>query len=358
MKQGYLTISRKRSVVLFFLFVLTIAYLSSGRTTAATDEVQCQKTTSPVTLSAADPTEYEVVGWLCYRGTLKGKTIQVLVSGITYDHHYWDFPFKPQNYSYVQHATDAGYVTFNIDRIGVGQSDRPPADQVTVQSGAHVVHQIVQKLREGNVADTRFSNIILTGHSFGSSMSLYEASTYQDVDGLILSGMMHEVTTKGYSLLSNLYPGQSDPKFLDAYLPAGYFTTQPDTRGDMFYHQADGDVISLDEELKQTVTSGELNSLTDAHTEAISKKIKVPVLIAIGDKDIIFCEEEGKLSCADRQTVLKRESPYYSPDVPLEAFVLTGTGHNLNLHPDAEKWFSFAGDWGHKYVGNTTSTKE
>jgi hypothetical protein len=57
---------------------------------------------------------------------------------------YWDFPYQPSTYPYVRAATAAGYATFNFDRIGIGNSDHPPAADVTISSNALVVHEIVQ----------------------------------------------------------------------------------------------------------------------------------------------------------------------------------------------------------------------
>lgn len=60
---------------------------------------RCQEVTFPVTLSPEDATVYDVTGFLCARGTVHNKTIQVVLHGATYSHLYWDFPFEPEMYS-------------------------------------------------------------------------------------------------------------------------------------------------------------------------------------------------------------------------------------------------------------------
>jgi hypothetical protein len=95
-------------------------------------------------------------------------------------------PYQPDQYSYVQAALDDHQVVFNLDRIGVGQSDRPPADRVTVASEAYVTHQIVQALRHGQLDGTRFGRVVGVGHSMGSAIWMYEAAHDHDVDALVL----------------------------------------------------------------------------------------------------------------------------------------------------------------------------
>src|SRR5581483_583937 len=75
--------------------------------------LNCEESSLPVKLSADGQAIYSVTGWLCARGNFSGKTVQLLVSGVSYDHNYWDFPYQSDNYSYVQSATKAGYATFN-----------------------------------------------------------------------------------------------------------------------------------------------------------------------------------------------------------------------------------------------------
>jgi pimeloyl-ACP methyl ester carboxylesterase len=308
-----------------------------------------------VQLSPANTTTYNLSGQLCGKGSLEGKTVQVLVHGLTYDHTYWDFPVQSQKYSYVKQAVNAGYAVFNIDRLGVGLSDRPAdANAVTVQSGAYVIHQVVQGLRGGAIGGTTFPKVTLTGHSLGAAMSIYEAATYADVDGVIVSGQLHQTNPLIYTLLANFYPAQLDPKFASAGLPAGYFTTVPNTRDEMFYNpaRAGADVMSQDEALKQTVTLGELSTLNDASAPSLSQQIHVPVLVSVGQQDVLFCNELLGFSCFNSAAVMSREATAYSPDACLETHVLANAGHSTNLHLNAPDWFTTANNWSNRRVGS------
>jgi pimeloyl-ACP methyl ester carboxylesterase len=321
---------------------------------AANDDNQCQDETIPVTLTA-DPTIYHLYGQLCWQGTLAGKTVQLLTSGITYDHTYWDFPLQPQHYSYIRSAVDAGYATLNIDRLGVGQSDHPPADALTVPAEAGVNHQIIQFLRHGDIAGTSFAKIVAVGHSLGSGISVYEASTYADVDGVIVSGLLHALNPDSFSgFFAIIYPASEDPKFATAGLPPGYVTTRPGGRA-FFYNTAYADpaVIARDEQLKQTGTSGEVDTFGLGFDPTLSQQIHVPVLVVVGQQDVSYCNEAlPGFSCTDGGTVNAREGFAYPPQACLETYVLPSSGHDVNLHPDAHLWFEQATDWTARRIGN------
>ena len=250
--------------------------------------VTCQEVRLPVSLQEGQPANYEVVGKLCFNPNSK-KVVHLLLSGATYGHVYWDFPLFPEFYSYVQSLTSAGYATFNIDRIGIGTSSRPPADQVTIQAGAFVVHQLVQALRDGRIGS--FSKVILVGHSLGSGIALSEQAHYGDANGLILTGFLHAMGPEFAQVPTLVYPAQNDPRFASQNLPNGYFTTIPGVRSAFYFVPvADPNVIARDEQTKETITLGEINTfppLVLSPTDAQS--IHVPVLFVIGSNDNIFC---------------------------------------------------------------------
>src|SRR5262249_32958548 len=155
---------------------------SSPRAIAPTTRKQL---TYHVSLTPGAQTKYRVVGWLCARQPVSGRTIQVLLPGATVNHAYWDFPLRPQQYSYVRALTDAGYATLNLDMPGSGVSDYPPGLQVTNAANAYVLHQIIQTLHGGQGPYASFGKVILAGWSYGSAVAVLEAGQYADVDGVI-----------------------------------------------------------------------------------------------------------------------------------------------------------------------------
>jgi hypothetical protein len=69
--------------------------------------------------------KYEVAGWLSVPDRLTVDVLQVLVHGACYTHEYFDLPYQPESYSYVEWAHRNGWAVLNIDRLGNGVSSHP-----------------------------------------------------------------------------------------------------------------------------------------------------------------------------------------------------------------------------------------
>ncbi|MDZ8187110.1 MAG: alpha/beta hydrolase [Nostoc sp. ChiSLP02] len=310
--------------------------------------VDCSKTYLPVALAPGGTKQYHIYGELCRPP--KARTVHVLVSGITYDRNYWNFPYEKERYSYVKALTKDGYATFNIDRIGIGNSSHPRADLVTVQSNAFVLNQVNRALRDGKINNVKFNRIINVGHSFGSVVVIEQASQYGDVDGVIISAFLHKLTPELQALGNFLYPAQSDPNFKNDNLPINYLTTLPGTRGQLLYNQSNADrkVIKKDEALKQTLTTGEAQTFFPAVTSDISKNITVPVLLVIGQKDNFFCSD----TVCTQENVAAFEKQFYSPKTQLQVYIMQNAGHSVNLHLNASEWYKVAGKWSDRFIKN------
>ena len=317
------------------LFGLAVVLLPSGAW-AAEGGFRCEELSLDVNLSPSDSTVYSVFGVLCSRGSIHQKTIQITL--------------QPETYSYVRHATAEGYAVLNLDRIGIGQSDRPPAAEVTIGANAYVVHQIVQALRGGDLVIPSFGRIsaervVLVGHSLGSVISIQEAATYGDVDGVVLTGVSHTITPALNEVFAVLYPANLDPRFPG--VPDGYLTTLPGTR-DVFYFPPSRDplVLAIDEETKETVTTAELDTAVPALF--LSPGIHVPVLVIVGDHDRAFC---GEPTCSASGS-LAAEAGFFAPDACVETAAIAGAGHDLNLHFQAPVAYDVVLEWIDRRVGS------
>jgi pimeloyl-ACP methyl ester carboxylesterase len=106
--------------------------------------------------------------------TKKGKESTVLVAthGLGYDGRYWASTYKPEEYSFVGHALDAGYSVFYYDRVGTGKS-KGPSGFVTQESDQQaLLSKIVKDIRGGKWTNKiQAKKIVLVGHSFGSFTS-------------------------------------------------------------------------------------------------------------------------------------------------------------------------------------------
>lgn len=265
-------------------------------------------------------------------GDAGSRPLQVLVHGFSLTHTYWDLPYGDGRYCYVDAAVEDGYATFNIDRIGVGGSSRPPAAAVTFEANVLTLHDIVSAARNGSITGAPVDKVLLVGHSVGAAMSVAEAGRYRDVDGVIATSFMRTPGPGLAELIGSVRPAQLDPVFEGAGYPLGYVTTAPGTR-QQFYATENSDpaVVAADEQTKGTGTLGELATVVDGLSPlGDSQRVVAPVLLAVGDRDRYFCVPS--LICSSPEVVLTRERPFFSRTEDLSAYVLPGAGHNAALH--------------------------
>lgn len=338
-----------RSVALVLVFLVTLL----GMTGAARAQraAAAGATCRPVTVTVAVGT---IRGQLCVPGgTAPPATVQVLVPGATYSDIYWNFPYEPRKYSYVDAMLAAGYATLNVDPLGFGRSSHPLSALVTMGTEAYAMHEVIAGARDGAFG-VRFPRVILASHSMGTAVAWREAAVYHDINGLIATANSHHQSVPGTVLgVSDVYPAFLDPRFARAGLDPGYLTTRPGVRGGVFYNEADADprVIALDEKTKDTVTGTYLATYFAEDVDADTARISVPVLIADGQYDRLMCVGIGADDCASSSALLASEAPYYGRDACVRAFVLPGAGHDLNLSLNARSFFAVAARWANTWIG-------
>lgn len=328
------------------LAVLAAAVLAPGIAKAAPEHGTCQDITIPVALSAGQPADKHVAGTLCTPDTWAqgGHQLDVLVHGATYNRAYWDWPVNTAQYSYVESALQQGRATFAYDRLGAGQSSRPPAVFISNAVDAHALHQVIQAL-QGD-----YDAVTVVGHSLGSLVAVEEASTYQDVDKLVITGLLHAQGSDFVNVIGGSYPAALDPQFFGKILDPAYLTTVPNTRGQRFYNgTADPAVIAYDEAHKDVVPATQIADVFSLLSFLApppinnASQIHVPVLVAVGEDDTLVC---GLLvDCSSPADVHANEAAYYTSVPSLTTEVVPNTGHNLTLHPSAGTSFATINDW-------------
>jgi pimeloyl-ACP methyl ester carboxylesterase len=274
------------SVLLALLAVLAVASPAGAHPRPSPDlgSPGCQRRDVSVTLAGSRTApRYRVAGWLC-RPRHATRTVQLLVSGFTYDHAYWLGASTPT--SWTAAALAHGDAVYMIDPVGVGASDHPPAAQVTTSSQAETVHQITAALYDGTLG--RYPSVVGVGHSYGSIILAAEAAQHRDLTALVLTSKLPQYNQPGLTAFHNaLYPAASDPKFAHANLPDGYVTTPPGTRPDFFLDPdtALPQAAAWEESHKDVGTTGELATMTADAYAADSLHITVPVLLIDGSHD-------------------------------------------------------------------------
>lgn len=325
-----------------------------GETRWASSPGRCQSNNVSVSIAPGLPADQQVYVELCTATTNSSsydQSVELLVPGMTYDHNYWDFPGFGGKYSYVRHANASGHATLSYDRMGTGKSSHPPSFLVGANSNSWVAHQLVQKLRNGEIGTTgsapKFESVIATGHSYGSGFVWLEASKYKDVDAVILSGLTHYLRydTIIQKVLPSLIPAPLDPKFAGTTVDMSNLTTRPGTRyQDYFFPgKVDKAVVEQDERLKQTITAAEAAQIPPIY--GVNLDIRVPVLLAGGGKDSLFCGSEV-YDCTNATEMVNAEKPHLGPQVPsVDGYVEADSGHSMNLSVNAEEWFAKANEW-------------
>lgn len=316
----------------------------------------------PVALAPGLPAEQRAFVRLCIPAGPMPKIVQMMSASLIWDHGYWDVTDPSEGtdrYSWTAHAVRAGYATLAVDRIGLGKSSRPPATEVNFESNLYVNHQIARALREGRIEGPHgpvgFEQVVGVSHSFSTCFTEHLITRYpDDFEVAILSGWTHDPRFDNFELriMPNLIPAASDAKFSGQSYAEGYNTTRPGSRHTIFFSPADSDprLLEYDERVtKATLTVGELNTMIGSLELPID--MRIPILFAMGGSDPLFCKAplpKGPYGtdCSSVETMLAIEGPRLGARLPsLDGFLLPGSGHNLNVMPNAREWFAFAMTW-------------
>jgi pimeloyl-ACP methyl ester carboxylesterase len=365
--------TRTRTTRMLFLFVMiSVAFGWSSGSAWATDWsdgfplakhaflAQCRAYMVPVDVPSVGAAE--VYGELCVPRGSTPETVQLLVHGTSYNHNYWDWPYRPDKYSHVLVALKNGYATFNIDRLGTGLSSKPNSSLVTVDAVVESMHQIVSKLRNGEIGRQSFSKVVYFGSSLSTALGWLLGSSHpEDIDFFVMTGLIHFTTQHFFNwvLQFHLDPACQDPKFKNWDIDCGYITTHPGTKGLFYLYEPNIDPINilLDEALKDiaspvlTLGTAVYVGVDAIHGTTVpvepegapSRDIKVPTLVLFGEFDETGCGSDGFV-CTD-ENIYNFEAPFYSPEAQLEVHVIKNTGHALTIHFSAPETANLTHDW-------------
>jgi len=324
------------------------AALPASKAAAASINGSCQKVSLPVGYGPGLPNNLILSGTYCTPRTVSDpRAVDLLVPGGSYDSLYWDFPYQAPTYSYVEKTLAAGRATFNIDRLGTGQSSKPLSATVTEEADAYTIHQAIQWLRNSK----GYATVTMIGHSAGSIVAAHEAARYDDASKLVFTGFLHSPSINLILTLGGgLYPAALDSQFIGKIIDPGYLTTIPGKRATAFYSaSADPNVIAYDDAHKNIVSGTEAVPIVAEILEPaalnISQRITAPVLTIVGDQDILCGPVLIGVDCSSSASVQAYETPYYPRAANYQAIVVPNTGHNLPLHPSANQSFTSINQW-------------
>jgi pimeloyl-ACP methyl ester carboxylesterase len=322
---------------------------------ATAESTTCQDVNIPVVLAGQQQTVY---GNLCRPG-LPTSTVLLLVPGSTYTSAYWDLPASLGLISFRGGMNGLGYATLTIDRLGSGRSSKPLSALLTTVTQADVAHQIVGKLRTGELGPG-YPRVIIGGHSLGAAISIVEAANYHDVGGVLAAGIAHtfDPVDSATDLLASLYPAALDPRLSNRHYDLGYLTTRPDTRQRAFHRpaQPSAAVMAYEESTKDAFAATETADAVGVATiSPYTVLIDAPVFLALGGQDELFCAPPPLvgLDCTSAATVYRAESPFYAPAARLRTYLLPGAyGHAFNFAPNADLFYQAVARWADEMVGH------
>lgn len=338
-----------RAVVIVAIVVLLSPFAMMGEAgaTGTGKAGVCQLVRLSVSLGQGQVSDQTVAGTLCTPLFWHGnqKRVDVLVHGATYNSTYWDFPYENALYSYVNDTLLAGRATFAYDDLGTGQSSHPNSSELTFVADGYVLHQVI-----GWVHGQGYHAVDVVAHSKGSAVALYEAAQYQDISALVVTGLLHTITTFGTAASTgDFYPANQDPQFAGQGLDSGYLTTVPGTRGPLFYSLlADPGVVAYDEAHKDVFAYNQFAQsfpyVFAPPADNVSNSITVPVLSVVGQQDKLFCGAGG-VDCSSAASVKAEEAPYYQHAAAYDVQVVPLTGHDIALHPTSVLSFAGINTW-------------
>ncbi|MBP2329459.1 pimeloyl-ACP methyl ester carboxylesterase [Kibdelosporangium banguiense] len=345
------------ALALAALAVTVVATTPASAAPAKAAPAQCEEVRLPVSMTTGEPANQRLTGTLCVPSRKPVTTVQVLVPGGTYDQRYWSMAPAPGVPSYVESMTRAGIATLAIDRLGTGRSSQPPSAEFRPDTHTESVHQVLQKLRAGQIDDRRFKRVVLVGHSFGSAIATDIAVKYpRDIDGVVLTGIatkQNEAAMRAQE--RDMHRANQDPRFAHLGLDDGYITTKPGTRADWFYYRPTmlPATVALDETAAQpdVMTLGSAPSTSEtSQASDIYRHIKDPVLIAVGEQDRVVCGGTGS-DCSSSAALQAQEAPQFPPSARMRAVVIPAAGHSINQQLTAPVLFSAVQAWSARYVG-------
>ncbi|KAI0437518.1 Alpha/Beta hydrolase protein [Xylaria telfairii] len=275
---------------------------------------------------------YEMSARLCMPENSQGPhadTLQLLVHGASFNKNMWDAQYKPERYSWVQRMSHEGYPTLAIDLVGSGNSTFPDGlFEVQTQMYVETVHDLIQKLRKGEVGDRAWDKIVYVGFSIGGMMATSLTQQYpDDVDALVLHAITWDTSWIYPAFLSGLQaPAQQVDPEKWGHIPPTY-QTQSTREGRLvacFAGSYEKDIVEYDWQTRDFDTLGAAITFTFHLVEA--PEYDGPVFLGIGERDSTFC---GGPYC--------REQPYavykYFPKATVyDVKVYEETGHLILYH--------------------------
>ncbi len=333
--------------------VAAVVCLSAGAAPAAAEEPPAEFVNQPVSFvvqnvnktavpCSGDSKTHTVRGHLTGPASVLGSTESTsgtfYLHGLELGEWFWQLPVD--GFNHAEELAKRGHVSVTIDRLGYGASDHASGYKSCVGTHANIAHQIVQQLRAGSYGGDlhpKFARVALAGHSLGAAIAQVEAYTFRDVDAVALLSYADIALSLSAVLTSTSWGpicglgGKPSAKGAPGY---SFFTRDQADYRKNFLAQAPPDVLSYADGERRINPCGDLLSAVPAAVVSgiSANRIKVPVLLMMGNKDLVFDSSRIAL-----------QKPLYGG--PTTVRVLPGATHGLTVDRTAAEFRNALEEW-------------
>lgn len=292
---------------------------------------------SPLGPSTKINATYQIAATFCSpkRVSEKAKTVIVATHGIAAARNHWNSAFEPDNYNFVQFATNQGYSVFFYDRLGCGASEKISGFDAQINTAIAVLQRLAGFVREGKYTGKigKPRKVALMGFSFGSftthgaislSPKLADAVILTAVGfnktGLNINGLVRSFAPRVAKLQNPALYGDRDSGYL----------TWVDRHAQIlnYFKRPNYDDVAVDfaEAAKEPFSVAEFLTLL-AGPQDVSQ-FTGAALHLTGDTDYIFCDGFCPgIFLEPARTIYK--------NAKLQLALHPGASHNINFHHNA-----------------------
>ncbi|MCJ1422472.1 hypothetical protein MMC29_000352 [Sticta canariensis] len=265
----------------------------------------------------------------------RSKTVLLATHGLGFDKSYWNSPYEPDNYNFVQYAVNRGFSVFFYDRLGVGRSTKVSGYENQLSIQIAVLSSLARSVSRGiHTTIGKPTHLVLVGHSYGSFIS----------NGLVASApnIADAVVLTGYG-----FNGSDSQVLLEAFAPrvarlqrprafsafdSGYLTTADIFGTVQIFFKAgayDRAVAAFTEANKQPFAINEAVSVSPGFLRNDAPNFKGPTLAISGEYDFpLHAGNYPGVLDQPLRTLFRGSSDF-------ESYVQPKTGHVLNFATNA-----------------------
>ena len=272
-------------------------------------------------------------------GSVDRRIAFVCLPGGGMRRQFFDLPVAgDDSFSFAKAMTAQGYTCVLVDHPGIGDSDQPQDGFLLTPALLAQIHAAVLQALPEHLPDLAGIATIGVGHSMGAMISLIQQYQHPLHAGLVLlgfgfDGLPQYLHPKVLGLLDDKAALQAaSVEFAKKFFKVGYPVMQGG--GGRIYQGGNADragVAGIKAVSTHMLAVPAFMSMLPHHWDAMANAIDVPVLVALGDKDLVKPPDN-----VDQM---------FSSSPAVDLMVLPETGHSQFLFPSRLDLFSKLGHW-------------